>query len=64
MPNTGDKLQSSDRLGFVSFIPLFYSAERFPTTLSPAVLEPGQIVRPIHVTTLAYATREGVARRA
>jgi hypothetical protein len=49
---------------FVCFIPLFYSAERFPTTLLPAVLELGQIVRPIHATTLAYATREGVARRA
>ena len=48
----------------VCCIRLFYSAERSPTTSSPAVLEPCQIVRPIHATTLAYATREGVARRA
>ena len=49
---------------FVSFIRLFYSVVRFPTTLSAAVIDLCQIVRPIHARALAYATREGVKRRA
>ena len=49
----------------VCFIPLFYSAERSPTTLwAPALPELGQIVRLIHPMAFAYATREGVVRRA
>lgn len=49
---------------FVSCIRLFCSVVRFPTTLSAAVIELCQIVRPIHATALTYATREGVERRA
>ena len=48
----------------VCCIRLFCSAGRSSTTSSTAVPELGQIVRPIHSTALAYATREGVARRA
>jgi len=48
----------------VGCIRLFYSAVRIPTTSSSAVLAQGQIVRLIHAAALAYATREGVARRA
>jgi hypothetical protein len=48
----------------VCCIRLFYSAVRIPTTSSSAVLGQGQIVRLIHDAALAYATREGVARRA
>ena len=48
----------------VCCIRLFYSAVRIPTTSSSAVLGQGQIVRLIHAAALAYATREGVARRA
>jgi len=48
----------------VSCIRLFCSAGRSSTTSSTAVPQLGQIVRPIHSTALAYATREGVARRA
>jgi hypothetical protein len=48
----------------VCCIRLFYSAVRIPTTSSSAILGQGQIVRPIHAAALAYATREGVARRA
>jgi hypothetical protein len=48
----------------VCCIRLFYSAVRISTTSSSAVLRLGQIVRLIHAAALAYATREGVARRA
>ena len=48
----------------VCCIRLFYSAVRSSTTSSAAGLGLGQIVRPIHAMALAYATREGVARRA
>jgi len=47
----------------VCCIRLFYSAARSSTTSWTAVPELGQIVRPIHSTAFAYATREGVARR-
>ena len=47
----------------VCCIRLFCSAGRSSTTSSIAVPELRQIVRPIHSTALAYATREGVARR-
>jgi hypothetical protein len=49
---------------FVSCIRLFCSVVRPPTASSPAVITPRQIVRPIHSTALAYATRKGVVRRA